>query len=50
MNNVTNVSMYDEYAGMLGITKEELSGQLSEDFSSFFDINACCRMDWNEFD
>ena len=31
LNNVTNVSMYDEYAGMLGITKEELSGQLSED-------------------
>lgn len=31
LNNVTNVSMYDEYAGMLGITKEELCGQLSED-------------------
>ena len=31
LNNVTNISMYDEYAGMLGITKEELSGQLSED-------------------
>ena len=31
LNNITNVSMDDEYAGICGITKEELLTQMSED-------------------
>ena len=31
LNNITNVSMDDEYAGICGITKEELLSQMSED-------------------
>ncbi len=30
LNNITNISMYDEYAGICGITKEELLSQMSE--------------------
>ncbi len=31
LNNITNISMDDEYAGICGITKEELLVQMSED-------------------
>ena len=31
LNNITNISMDDEYAGICGITKEELLTQMSED-------------------
>ncbi len=31
LNNITNISMNDEYAGICGITKEELLEQMSED-------------------
>ncbi len=31
LNNITNISMDDEYAGICGITKEELLEQMSED-------------------
>ncbi len=31
LNNITNISMNDEYAGICGITKEELLSQMSED-------------------
>ena len=31
LNNITNISMYDEYAGICGITKEELLTQMKED-------------------
>ncbi len=31
LNNITNLSMNDDYAGICGITKEELLGQMSDD-------------------
>ena len=31
LNNITNISMEDDYAGVCGITKEELLTQMSED-------------------
>ncbi len=31
LNNITNLSMNDDYAGICGITKEELLGQMSAD-------------------
>jgi len=31
LNNITNISMYNDYAGICGITKEELLTQMSED-------------------
>ena len=31
LNNITNISMYHEYAGICGITKEELLSQMSDD-------------------
>ena len=31
LNNITNISMNDEYAGICGITKEEMLAQMSED-------------------
>lgn len=31
LNNITNISMNDDYAGICGITKEELLMQMSED-------------------
>ncbi len=30
LNNITNISMYNEYAGICGITKEEMLSQMSE--------------------
>ena len=34
MNNITNISMRDDYAGICGITKEELLGNMSEDINA----------------
>ncbi len=34
LNNIKNVSMYEPYAGICGITKEELLTQMSEDIDS----------------
>lgn len=34
LNNITNISMDDEYAGICGITKEELLTQMSEDIDA----------------
>ena len=31
LNNITNVSMHQEYAGICGITKEELLDKFDED-------------------
>ena len=31
LNNITNISMYEEYAGICGITREELLTQMSDD-------------------
>ncbi len=31
LNNITNISMYDDFAGICGITKEELLENMSED-------------------
>ena len=35
LNNITNISMEDDYAGICGITKEELLTQMSEDIDEF---------------
>ena len=35
LNNIINISMSDEYAGICGITKEELLTQMSEDIDEF---------------
>lgn len=35
LNNIINISMNDEYAGICGITKEELLTQMSEDIDEF---------------
>ena len=37
LNNIKNVSMDDEYAGICGITKEELLTQMSEDIDALAD-------------
>lgn len=34
LNNITNISMRDDYAGICGITKEELLGNMSEDINA----------------
>lgn len=34
LNNITNISMNPEYAGVCGITKEELTEQMSEDIEA----------------
>ena len=34
LNNITNISMDDEYAGICGITKEELLTQMSDDIDA----------------
>ncbi len=39
LNNITNISMNDDYAGICGITKEELLTQMSEDIEEL----ACRR-------
>ena len=38
LNNITNVSMDDEYAGICGITKEELVAEMHEDIQQMADV------------
>lgn len=40
LNNITNVSMWDKYAGICGITKEELLTAMSEDIDMFAEHNS----------
>ena len=43
LNNIKNVSMEDEYAGICGITKEELLTQMSEDIDMLADAQGISR-------
>ena len=43
LNNIKNVSMDDEYAGICGITKEELLSQMSEDIDALADAQEISR-------
>ena len=39
LNNITNISMYDDYAGVCGITKEELLTQMQQDIKLLAEKN-----------
>ena len=43
LNNITNISMNDEYAGICGITKEELLENMSEDIDMLANANGLSR-------
>ena len=43
LNNITNISMNDEYAGICGVTKEELLTQMSEDIDMLADAQKLSR-------
>ena len=43
LNNIKNVSMDDEYAGICGITKEELLTQMSEDIDALAEAQKITR-------
>lgn len=43
LNNITSISMNDEYAGICGITKEELLGQMSEDIDMLAEAQELTR-------
>ena len=43
LNNITNISMDDEYAGICGITKEELLTNMSEDIDVLADAQGLSR-------
>ena len=43
LNNITNISMDDEYAGICGITKEELLTHMSEDIDVLADAQGLSR-------
>ena len=43
LNNISNISMDDEYAGICGITKEELLTQMSEDIDVLAEIQGLSR-------
>ena len=43
LNNITNVSMDDEYAGICGITKDELLTQMSEDIDALAETQGLTR-------
>ena len=45
LNNITNISMNDAYAGICGITKEELLTQMSEDIDMLAKANGLSRED-----
>ncbi len=45
LNNITNISMNDEYAGICGITKEELLENMSEDIDMLAQANGLSRED-----
>ena len=42
-NNITNISMRDDYAGICGITKEELLGNMSEDINALAEAQGLSR-------
>ena len=43
LNNITNISMNDDYAGICGITKEELLENMSEDIDMLAKANGLSR-------
>ena len=43
LNNISNISMDDEYAGICGITKEELLTQMSEDIDMLAEVQGLSR-------
>ena len=43
LNNITNISMRDDYAGICGITKEELLGNMSEDIYALAEAQGLSR-------
>ncbi len=43
LNNITNISLSDEYAGICGITKEELLTQMSEDIDMLAEAQEMTR-------
>ena len=43
LNNITNISMNDEYAGICGVTKEELLSQMSEDIDMLAEAQGLTR-------
>ena len=45
LNNITNISMNDDYAGICGITKEELLENMSEDIDMLAKANGLSRDD-----
>ena len=45
LNNITNISMNDDYAGICGITKEELLENMSEDIDMLAKANRLSRED-----
>ena len=45
LNNITNISMNDDYAGICGITKEELLENMSEDIDMLAKANGLSRED-----
>ena len=43
LNNITNISMDDEYAGICGVTKDELLTQMSEDIDMLAEAQGLSR-------
>ena len=43
LNNITNISMRDDYAGICGITKEELLDNMSEDIDALAEAQGLSR-------
>ncbi len=43
LNNISNISMNDDYAGICGITKEELMEQMSDDIDMLAEANGLSR-------
>ncbi len=43
LNNITNISMNDDYAGICGITKEELLGKMSDDIDMLAEAQGLSR-------
>ena len=43
LNNITNISMNDDYAGICGITKEELLSQMSDDIDMLAEAQKLTR-------
>ena len=43
LNNISNISMRDDYAGICGITKEELLTQMSEDIDALAEVQGLSK-------